>query len=79
MTDGLQYGTTAKIFHWLIVALLAVQFPIAWFMPDIHEGMRPGDAMTLHVSIGITILVLIILRYFCRVTHPVAPASSLPP
>jgi cytochrome b561 len=58
MTDRLRYGTTAKIFHWLIVALLFVQFPIGWLMPDIHRGMKPGDAMTLHISFGILILML---------------------
>ena len=26
MTARLQYGTTAKVFHWLIVALLLVQY-----------------------------------------------------
>ena len=42
MTDRLQYGTTAKVFHWLIVALLLVQYPIGWLMPDIHRDMKPG-------------------------------------
>lgn len=78
MTTHLQYGTPAKIFHWLIVVLLAVQYPIGWFMPDIHRGMSPGAGMTFHVSIGITILVLTALRLVWRVTHPVAPESSLP-
>jgi cytochrome b561 len=78
MTKRLHYGTTAKVFHWLIVALLMVQFPLGWFMPDIHRGMKPGDAMTFHVSFGITILALIALRFFWRITHPVAPESSLP-
>ena len=79
MTDRLQYGTTAKVFHWLIVALLLVQYPLGWLMPDIHRGMKPGDAMTFHISIGIMILVLIVLRFAWRLTHPVAPESSLPP
>jgi cytochrome b561 len=35
--------------------------------------------MTLHISFGILILVLIVLRFFWRITHPVAPESSLPP
>jgi hypothetical protein len=52
MTDRLHYGTTAKIFHWLIVALLFVQYLIGWLMPDIRRGMKPGDAMTLHISLG---------------------------
>jgi cytochrome b561 len=78
MAKQLHYGTTAKVFHWLIVALLIIQFPLGWFMPDIHRGMKPGDAMTFHISFGITILALIVLRFFWRITHPVAPASSLP-
>ena len=78
MAKQLHYGTAAKVFHWLIVALLIVQFPLGWFMPHIHRGMQPGDAMTFHTSFGITILVLIVLRFFRRITHRVAPASSLP-
>jgi len=78
MTTRLQYGTLAKIFHWLIVALLAVQYPIGWLMPDIHPGMSPGASMVFHVSIGMTILALTAIRLVWRVTHPVAPESSLP-
>ena len=78
MSKQPHYGTTAKILHWLVVALLIVQYPLGKFMPDIHRGMTPGDAMTLHISFGITILALMALRLFWRITHPVAPASSLP-
>jgi cytochrome b561 len=79
MTDRLQYGTTAKVFHWLVVALLLVQYLIGWLMPDIHRGMKPGAPMIFHVSFGIVILTLIILRFAWRLVHPVAPESSLPP
>ena len=68
MTDRLQYGTTAKVFHWLIVVLLLAQYLIGWLMPDIHRGMKPGAAMTIHV-----------LRFAWRLIHPVAPESSLSP
>ncbi|MGB8401823.1 cytochrome b [Bradyrhizobium sp.] len=79
MTDRLQYGAIAKILHWLVAALLLVQYPIGWLMPDIHRGMTPGAAMTFHVSFGLVILVLIVLRLVWRLTHPVAPESSLSP
>jgi cytochrome b561 len=79
MTNRLEYGATAKVFHWLIVALLSVQYPLGWLMPDIHRGMQPGDAMTWHISVGIVILTLIVLRLAWRLTHPVAPESSLAP
>jgi cytochrome b561 len=79
MAARLQYGTTAKVLHWLVVALLLVQYSIGWLMPDIHRGQKPGAAMTFHVSVGTTILVLIFLRFAWRLAHPVAPESSLPP
>ena len=79
MTDRLQYGTTAKVLHWLIVALLTVQYVIGWLMPDIHRGMKPGAAMTFHVSFGLLVLILIVVRFGWRLSHPVAPENSLPP
>ena len=79
MTDRTQYGTTAKVLHWLVVALLLTQYLIGWLMPDIHRGMKPGVAMALHISFGITILILILFRFVWRLTHPIAPESSLPP
>ena len=77
MTDRLHYGTPAKVMHWLVVALLMVQFPIGWFMPDVHGG-SPGNAMTLHISCGITLLVVIVARLIRRITHRVVPESSQP-
>jgi cytochrome b561 len=79
MTARLQYGITAKVLHWLVVALLLVQYSIGWLMPDIHKGMKPGAAMTFHVSFGLVILLLVVLRCAWRLAHPVAPESSLPP
>lgn len=78
MTRRLHYGTTAKALHWTIVALLVVQYAIGWLMPDVHGG-PPGAPMTWHISIGSVILTLIVARFLWRVTHPVAPESSLPP
>ena len=78
MNGRLHYGAPAKVLHWLVVALLAVQYTIGWFMPDVHAG-PPGNAMALHISFGVTILALILLRLIWRVTHPVAPESSLSP
>jgi cytochrome b561 len=79
MTKNLQYGTTAKVLHWLVIMLLAAQYPIGWPMPDLHRGATPGAPMMFHISCGIVILLLILLRFVWRLTHPVAPDSSLPP
>ncbi len=74
----LEYGATEKFFHWAIVALLLLQYPLGWLMPDIRRGMTPGLAMSVHISFGFTILVVIMLRLFWRLGHPVAAEGSLP-
>jgi cytochrome b561 len=73
------YGTTAKVLHWVVVALLLVQYLIGWLMPNIRRNMAPGVAMTWHISIGTVILALIVVRFAWRLTHPVAPERSLQP
>ena len=78
MAKQAHYDTTAKAFHWIVVALLVIQYPVGWLMPDIHRGMTPGNPMTWHISIGSVILVLVAARLVWRLTHPVAPESSLP-
>jgi len=78
MTKRLHYGATAKFLHWTIVALLIIQYSLGWLMPDVHGG-PPGVGMIWHISIGTVILALIAVRFLWRLTHPVAPESSLPP
>jgi cytochrome b561 len=77
MTQRLHYGTTAKAFHWSVVALLVVQYALGWLMPDVHGG-PPRVAMTWHISIGTVIFALIVARLFWRLMHRVAPEGSLP-
>jgi len=78
MKATISYGAVAKILHWSVVGLLVIQYAIGWFMPDIHGGMEPGRAMIIHVSLGLTILALIVVRLAWRIFHPVMPESSLP-
>lgn len=71
------YGATAKALHWLVVVALLGQYLIGWLMPDVHRG-PPGTAMGLHISLGISILILIVFRVAWRQAHPVAQDTSLP-
>jgi cytochrome b561 len=79
MKMQMRYGTTAKVLHWTIVGLLVAQYLIGWLMPNIRRNMSPGVGMTWHMSIGTVILALIVVRLAWRLTHPVAPESSLQP
>lgn len=56
------YGATAKALHWAIVALLIVQFILAWIMPEIHRDTKPETLINLHLSFGALILGLAIVR-----------------
>jgi cytochrome b561 len=65
------YGGVAKTLHWLIVALLVVQFATAWTMPHIGRGTRPEGLISLHLSFGVLILIVAMTRLAWRLTHPV--------
>jgi cytochrome b561 len=65
------YGAVAKILHWLIVALLVAQFSVAWTMPDIGRGTQNEGLITVHLSLGAFILLVVIIRLAWRLTHPV--------
>lgn len=73
------YGAVAKLFHWAVLALIAAQFAVGWLMPDIKRDMQPERLMNLHLSIGLTILALMSLRYGWRLVRGAPPPeASLP-
>lgn len=75
-----RYDPVARLLHWLTVLLIAAQFAVAWTMPDVHHGTRPTGLIAWHLSIGITIVAVILIRAGWRLTHrePLAPASLSP-
>ena len=72
------YGPTAKVLHWLTMALLAAQYALGWIMPGVKRGMTPDSLMNLHISVGALVLALVLARFLWHVVRPVPPASSLP-
>jgi cytochrome b561 len=74
------YTDTAKLLHWLIMALLIVQFVIAWTMPQMRRDTQPDTLINLHISIGVLILAIAVVRLAWRATHrEPAPEDGLPP
>ena len=71
-----EYGPAAKLFHWLTVALLIVQFTLGWLMPDIKRGMQPESMMNLHISFGLVILAVVVLRFAWRLGHGAPPPEA---
>jgi cytochrome b561 len=71
--EAQQYTATAKSLHWLIVGLLIVQYILSFEMPDVHRGVAPEGLIGLHLSFGVTIILLMLARLAWRLTHPAPP------
>jgi cytochrome b561 len=78
--NGLGYTWTAKGLHWVIFALLIVQFIVAWTMPHIGRNTQPDTLINLHLSVGVLILAAVIVRLGWRLTQgEPEPAAGLTP
>jgi cytochrome b561 len=61
-----RYSAVAQAFHWLIAALIVVQFTLAWSADDLPIGARKLVLLARHKSFGMTILMLAALRLLWR-------------
>jgi cytochrome b561 len=61
-----RWGAIAQLFHWTVVVLLIVQVTLAFMADDLPNGMRKLTLLARHKSVGITILILVILRLLWR-------------
>src|SRR5690554_3869037 len=60
------YGLISQLFHWLIVALIIVQYIWAWRIGEIDGFRARFELVTQHKTIGITVLALAVLRLAWR-------------
>jgi cytochrome b561 len=79
----LKYGPVAMSLHWLIAALLLTNYVLAWLfnghfifwdIPGLH-GPAKLSATQWHKSLGISILLLSVVRLIWRLTHRPPPLS----
>ena len=74
------YTGTAKALHWTIVALLIMQFVLAWTMPEIRRDTKPDTLINLHLSFGALILIVAVIRLVWRASHAEPPPEGgVPP
>lgn len=71
-----RYDPVARGFHWLVVGLLIVQYVIAWTMPNADKPKAPVGLIGWHVSFGLLILLVMMLRLGWRLTHPAPPPPN---
>lgn len=65
------YSPVARGLHWLVVALITIQFITAYTMPHIGRKTAPSTIIDLHFSFGVLILLVMAVRFVHRLLHPV--------
>jgi cytochrome b561 len=71
-----RYSAAAQLFHWIIAALIVVQFSLAWTADDLPLGARKLALLAWHKSFGMTILMLAVARLLWRLGHAPPPLPA---
>ena len=71
-----RWGALARLFHWVIVLMLIGQFIMAELAEDLPLGMEKIALLARHKSVGITILLLAVLRLGWRALNPTPRAPT---
>jgi cytochrome b561/polyisoprenoid-binding protein YceI len=63
-----RWGTVSQLLHWVIVALVATQFTLAYLAAGLPLGLHKLALLARHKSFGITILALALVRLAWRLS-----------
>ncbi len=76
--ESRRYGAISIFLHWTIALLIIVQIGLGWYMNEILPDRSPARAsvLPLHISVGLTILLLVLIRLGVRLTHRAPPLPS---
>ena len=71
----LRYGGVAMALHWLIATAIAMNLCLGLYVAEILTDQDPGrqGLLQFHKSVGLTVLVLSLLRLGWRVVNPIPP------
>jgi cytochrome b561 len=69
-----RYSAVAITLHWIIAALIVTNIGVAWYFNTLH-GMAKLPMVSLHQSLGLSVLVLSVVRLGWRLA---VPAPKLP-
>lgn len=76
------YGATQIAYHWTIVVLVVVNWLLGAGMEQVYEAREEGTAIVqwgpafAHVALGVTILIVMLMRLGTRLKRPVQTAPD---
>ena len=73
-TSSNRYSTVAVLFHWTIAILILTNIVLGWQFDNL-EGPTKLAVVNVHKSIGMTVLILTVLRLLWRLTNKPPPIS----
>lgn len=73
-----RYNPVAQALHWLTAALVLAVLPLAWVAISLPPAPAKGTLFTLHKSVGLTILAIVVLRIVWRMVRPAPPDPQAP-
>jgi cytochrome b561 len=73
-----RYNPLAQALHWLTAVFALAVLPLAWVAVSLSASELKGSMFTLHKSVGLTILAIVVVRIVWRMIHP-APADPAAP
>jgi cytochrome b561 len=72
------YGVIPKSIHWFTVALVVAAWFLGTFGDDLPRGSARGVGMFVHVTAGLFIIALLVVRVFWRAVDAPPPAETTP-
>jgi cytochrome b561 len=75
----IRWGWVAQLLHWTIVVLIIAQFVLASSADDLPNGLEKLKLLATHKSIGMTVLMLALVRIAWRLANPAPPPPATTP
>jgi cytochrome b561 len=71
-----RYGAIARALHWIIAALIVVQYVLINLAEDNPSKMQQLALLARHKSVGMTVLMLAVVRLIWRSINPPPPLPA---
>ena len=65
-----EYGLISKLLHWISAILLFIQIPLGFYLVDLDFGPERLTIEDIHVTVGLSIFYLVILRLVYKIFNP---------